>query len=439
MAHTSPISTGTNGRLLKHSQGGVSTGAPPSCMSIPLEVWRWVTTREGLDAVECAPRDRCPASIAKLRKAFDADQARVILEAARARENARRKLDPGLSVALIADKAGVEMASSSRSSLHKSNRFARVLGAGSHIADLCCGIGADAWGLHRSGFRVSGVDSSETRAVMFMHNLPECDVIVGDALENCPADCDAFHLDPARRTDTNRIRSIDDFQPGPDAWDQIIGQLGTGAIKLNPGVDAYALPQGEIEIISESGSLTQAVLWVGELAGETTRSASVLTNGGSCTICGEPCRPDDTSEIGSFLGTLDPCVERADLVGTLLDDAGAALVHPGTGLVTAETQLEHPMIRWYRTVEVLPWNKKRVKAALRSLDAGIVEVRTRGGVINPDDVQRSLRGIGSRSDISVLVYRLGERVVAIIAKQIPMKEPAGTGMPTGSDGGHGNA
>ncbi|MEZ6162863.1 MAG: hypothetical protein R3B67_00300 [Phycisphaerales bacterium] len=43
------------------------------------------------------------------------------------------------------------------------------------------------------------------------------------------------------------------------------------------------------------------------------------------------CRPEDSSEIGSFIGTLDACVERADLVGKrLLDELSVSLVHPGT-------------------------------------------------------------------------------------------------------------
>lgn len=273
---------------------------------------------------------------------------------------------------------------------------------------------------------------------MFEHNLPGCGVVVGDALDACPADADAFHLDPARRSDAGRTRSIEDFQPGPDVWEQIIVRIGTGAIKLNPGIDTYSLPEGEVEILSESGTLTQAIVWVGRLAGEHTRSATLITDTEAISIHGEPDRPDDSNEIGAYIGTLDPCVERADLVATLLDTTSALLVHPGTGLVTSEVIVQHPMIRLYMTLEVLSWNQKRVKSALRSHDAGVVEIRTRAGVVNPDETQRALRGKGARDDLSVLVYRLGDRVVAIIAQQLQTKEPAGSVVPTGSDGGLGD-
>jgi hypothetical protein len=97
------------------------------------------------------------------------------------------------------------------------------------------------------------------------------------------------------------------------------------------------------------------------------------------------------------------------------------------------------MVRWYRTLEVLPWNVKRVKSVLRGLGCGVVEVRTRGGVVNPDQLQRKLRGDGERADLAVLVYRLGDRIVAIIAEQVRSKEPAGEVVPTGLDGGRGDA
>lgn len=404
-------------------------------MSVSVETWRWLTSDAGQAAIACAPGESSAAAVAGLRKQFDADQVRGILEAAGARRKAMDKLDTGWVSALLADQAGVEMASSARSARYKAQRFAGVLGEGATVADLCCGIGADAWGLQGSGLDVVGVDSDEGRTVMFAHNLPGCGVICGDALADCPTAV-AFHLDPARRVGRTRVLALDDFLPGPPVWDAVIERMGNGAIKLNPGVDAYALPVGEVEILSEPDGLTQAVLWVGSMAGEVSRRATMLGDGGVlATLGGEPERPEDSTAIGSYIGTLDPCLERADLVGVFLDEVGVSLVHPGTGLVTSERSVEHAMVRWYRVLEVLAWNEKRVRTALRAYGPGVVEVRTRGGVVNPDVLQRVLRGDGDRNDLSVLVYRLGDRSVAVIAEGMAMNKPDGAVAPTGWDGG----
>ncbi len=404
-------------------------------MSVSIETWRWLARDEGLGAIACAPVESSASAIATLRKRFDADRVRGILESSRARRKAAAKLDASWAATLLADVAGVEMASSSRSSQYKASRFASVLGGGALIADLCCGIGADSWGFARAGLRVIGVDSDPARVVMFGHNLPGCGAVCGDALADCPA-ADAFHLDPARRDGTQRTLDIEDFSPGPGDWDAIISRVGNGAIKLNPGVDAYALPGGEVEILSEHGGLTQAVLYVGRLAGGHSRRATRLGVDGSVwTVSGEPERPEDANEIGGYIGTLDPCLERADLVGVFLDSVGVSLVHPGTGLVTGDSVVGHAMVRWYRVLETMAWNPKRVKSALHGLGHGVVEVRTRGGVVNPDEVQRQLRGKGTRSGLSVLVYRLGDRVVAVIAEGVEQKTPASKGLPAGVDGG----
>lgn len=387
-------------------------------MAISVETWRWLASGEGLGAIDLAPGSVTAGAVAKLRSRYDAERACGVLEVGAARRKAFAKLDPSWARGLLADVAGVEMASSARSSVHKAARFKRVLGSGARVADLCCGIGGDSWGLAGAGLETIGVDCDAARTLMYAHNLPRCPVVCGDALDDCPADVEAFHLDPARREGSRRIRGIDGLAPGPGVWEGVIDRVGSGAIKLNPGVDASLLPAGEVEILSEPDGLTQAVLWVGALGGDCARRATVLGDDGRvCSISGEPERPDDTNDIGAYIGTMDPCVERADLAGVLLDALGVRLVHPGTGLVTGASRVEHPMVRWYRVVEVMAWNEKRVRALLRGLGAGVVEVRTRGGVVDPDGLQRRLRGDGERDDLSVLVYRLGSRVVAVVAER----------------------
>ncbi len=384
-----------------------------------LALWRWLATPEGEGAIARSGGRLSAADVRTLRKTYTGAQVHLAAGAWAARERAARKLDAGFSRGLLADVAGVEMASSALASAHKARRMAAVLGTGARVADLCCGIGGDSWGLLRAGLVPVGVDLDPVRAWMYGHNTGR-ESVRGDALDDCPDDARAFHLDPARRSGTGRrTLRIEDFEPGPAVWDAIIGKVGHGAIKLNPGVDGSALPVGELEILSEPGGLTQAVLWVGDLAGECERRATKLgVDGSVCTIAGSAGRPGDAHDIGAYIGVLDPCLERADLVGSFLDETGTALVHPGTGLVTMGEPVGHGMVRWYRVIEVTPWSRKRVRAALRGLSAGVVGVRTRGGVVDPDAEARALRGAGERDDLAVLVYRIGGRVMAVIAEDV---------------------
>jgi len=397
----------------------VSEGTLPSLITETLSIWQWLASDEGEAAIGAMPKAPTTAQIAAMRKHMSAEQVRATSDAMRARMKGAKKLDASFAAKMISDIPGVEMASSAISSVYKAKRFASVLGENARIADLCCGIGGDSWGLGQTGLNPIGVDSCEHRAWAYQHNTGFAS-ICGDALNDCPADIAGFHLDPARRSvDGKRMLDIEDFEPGPKIWDQLIENHPSGAIKLNPGINAYDLPIGEVEILSEPGGLTQAVLWTGQLAGEHERRATKLDADGSvCTIASEPERPSDSNDIGAYLGTLDPCLERADLVGEFLEQSQTSLVHPGTGMVTADQATAHPMVRWHRVVEVMGWNRKRVKAALRSVDAGVVEVRTRGGVINPDVEQKYLRCKGKNNRMTVMVYGIGDRICAVIGERI---------------------
>lgn len=388
-------------------------------MNEELPTWQWLATSAGEDAINAMPAAPTTAEITAMRKSMSAEQVRAASDTARARTKAGKKLDTDFARRLISDIPGVEMASSAISSLYKANRFASVLGDGAKIADLCCGIGGDSWGLGKAGLIPVGVDANAIRAWMYTHNT-NFDVVHGDALKDCPPDIAGFHLDPARRTDLGkRTLDVEDFLPGPDVWKELIARFPAGAIKLNPGVNAYDLPDGEVEIISEVGGLTQAILWTGSLASEHERRATKLALDGTvCSISGDAWRPEGSTQIGEYLGTLDPCLERADLVGEFLELTNTELVHPGTGMVTSKSPNAHAMIRWHKVHEVMKWNRKKVKAALRTHQSGIVEIRTRGGVVNPDIEQKQLRCKGSNNQLTVFIYRIDKKITAIIAERV---------------------
>src|SRR4051812_33262513 len=58
--------------------------------------------------------------------------------------------------------------------------LAAQLAPGSHILDLCCGTGRVSAGLLERGFRVTGVDASESMIALARRNAPAADFIVGD-------------------------------------------------------------------------------------------------------------------------------------------------------------------------------------------------------------------------------------------------------------------
>jgi len=376
-------------------------------------VWRRLMSNDHAElrqrAAATDPTD--PAAIMRLRRLFDADAVSAALELAKAREKARRKM-PDIADAIVADPAGVEMASSTGSARWKAARFAER-GGGAPVFDVCCGIGGDAIELVRAGLDVAAVEIDPLRAWMTERNAG-CKVLTGD-IEQTKVPTDAFiHVDPSRRDDAGRRRlRLEDMTPPPDVVRNVIERAQGSAVKLAPGVDPRRIATGESEFISERGRLTQAVLWTGALAEcEAHHRATMLP--GRETIAGAPMSAPTTPNDDAWLFTTDPALERARLVGHLARRHGLrALDNPATGLLTGPDHIDDPWVTAYRRIERMPWNLKRVRTWLAARGAGIVTVKTRGGAVDPDRVASALRGPGD-TPLVVFVQRIGRGVEALV-------------------------
>ncbi len=386
-----------------------------------LETWRWAVSDGASGLREAVRPGLGPGPLARLRERWSPDQIAVVSELVAARAKASAKF-PGRADTLAADREGVEMASSGRAAAHKAERFARVLGPGAPVLDACCGIGGDAMGLADAGLTVTAADLDPRRAWMAGHNA-RCASLAADVRKiGVPAR--GVHADPARRSQGRRTRQTDDFDPPLPDLLGLLEQAELAALKLHPGVHADGLPGGELEVISEAGRLTQAVLWTGQGVEHGRRATLLGADGSTHSLAGRADRPWDAAEIGPWVHTMDPSVERADLVGVLIERTGLSLVHPGAGLLTGGAPVESPWVRPFRVIEHGAWNFKAVRARLRALDAGEVTVKTRGGLVDPDRLSRDLRGGSDGRGLVLFAVRLGDRPVAIIAE--PSHAGAGT-------------
>ncbi|HPO93294.1 MAG TPA: hypothetical protein PL072_07465, partial [Phycisphaerales bacterium] len=89
----------------------------------------------------------------------------------------------------------------------------------------------------------------------------------------------------------------------------------------------------------------------------------------------------------------------------------------GLGLLVGEAGAQSPWLTGFEVLLAAAWNPRRIKGALRRLDAGVVEVKTRGGAVDPDRLQVELRGAGSQL-ITLFVLRVGRKPVAVLTRRV---------------------
>lgn len=342
------------------------------------------------------------------------------------------------------DVAGGEQATGWPIAAHVARRFVRAAGDSrgeAVVIDGCCGVGGQAVEFVRAGLNVLAVDNDAARAEMARWNVGgQAEFVVGD-VGGVDVRGRLVHVDPGRRVERGdragrRVFDLDGMTPGWEVVDAMLrtsvkGERGGGGgVKLGPGVDVGEVAGrssvvGEMEYISLGGVLRQAMWWAGALRdGNERRATGVGMDGRLLYSLAGACSDGvlDECEVGRYVWTVDPAVERAGLLMQLARSVRAGHVYPGLGLLTSDVliggDVEHAgALQWFGVLEVQPWRRERVREVVRALGGGVVEVKTRGKACDPDVEQRELRGSGERR-LVVFVLRFGRAVRAIVAERL---------------------
>jgi len=289
------------------------------------------------------------------------------------------------------------------------------------VADLTCGLGADAMALAALGVGVVAFEKDEATAVLADHNLrhwPDAVVVHADSMETVRGvDVDGVFADPARRSGAGRRHSPSNYLPSLNSVLELRDQFRALGLKLGPGVPHEAIPgDAEAEWISVDGDVVEVGVWCGPLARRHGHAALVIRDGAAHELAAD-LRRGEARSLGEFVAEPDGAVIRAGLVGALADDLGAGLLDPTIAYLTADDVTESPFARWFRVEEQLPLDAKRLAAALRARSVGTVEIKKRGVDVVPEKLRAQLKLRGSES-ATVLLTRVAGRHTAIIASAV---------------------
>ena len=379
-----------------------------------------------------------PAAIENLRKLATPALARAALTLARGQLKAREKFGPATT--LWGPPEAIEQASSPLAAAHKATRFAALKPHA--IADFCCGIGGDtlalaaiaptlALDLSPIRLRCLELNAAATPQPHPIETL-QADLTTLDfstlRIQNSEfrIQNSAFHIDPSRRAAGRRFHLYADMLPGPVTLAALIAQFPAGAIKLSPAVDFATLPAGHLELLSESGRVTQAVLWTGTLAAPfppNTRTVTLLRPGHpSFTYTAEPnlLAPPPSVPLAYFY-EIDPATHRAGLAPALAAALSLAPLSEDAGYLTSRTLLPHPLLTAFAHLETIPYDEKRLTRLLGTLTGppGPVEVKTRGGLPLKTDLLQRHFSAATAAACTVVLYRgLSDTVVATVCRRI---------------------
>lgn len=392
-----------------------------------------------LETVDAAPGAEL-ATAARLRAdGVEPDVAAALLTQARLRREAEAKFGP-FAADMLFTRDGLAQATRLPVAAHHAGRMLAA-DAGT-IADLGCGIGADAMAFAGLGADLIALDADEVTAGIAAFNLRSFDTATvehGRAEDFDLARAGALWLDPARRAGTTasgaarRLSDPEAFSP-PLTWAfSAAREVDAVGIKLGPAFDHALIPEGwEAQWVSHDGDVVEVALYAGAALRRPGRSALVMGSGGAAEVHESDLPAGDEEGIGTvgeYLFEPDGAIVRAGLITALCAPLGAHRISAPIAYLTGDrpaSGVAARLVRQWRIAEVLPAGLKPLRRALVERGIGRVVIKKRGADIDPAQVRRRLKLPAGRP--ATLVFtRIGEDHVVLLAEELadaPGAEPA---------------
>lgn len=352
----------------------------------------------------------------------------AVLSQARLRVRAEAKFGEFASRMLFT-RAGLEQATRLSVAARHARRF--VDAGVRHVADLGCGLGADAMAMSSLDLEVTAVELDEATAACATMNLmpfPHTRVVHADA-ESVPLNgVDGVWLDPARRetstSGTTRLWDPEEFSPPLSFVEALAARGMPVGVKLGPGMPHASIPAGcEAQWVSVNGDVAEVALYFNALGRPSVRRAALLLkhDGAAELVAETDFGAGAQPRIGPLEGFLyepDGAVIRAGLVAELADRLGGHLVDPHIAYICAPEPVDTPFAKAYRVLEVRPYNVKALRAWVRSEGIGVLDIKKRGAAVTPEELRRLLlagQRKGATKRATLVLTRIGDdRVAAVV-------------------------
>jgi SAM-dependent methyltransferase len=296
------------------------------------------------------------------------------------------------------------------------------------VADLGCGIGAESLSMAAAGIHVTAFEIDEVTAALATYNLLPFDnarVELADVTQLELGKFDALFFDPARRelTGAARAQAVRKFDPSTFSpnFDWVVEQceaphVKAAGIKLGPGHPHEGIPDSaEAQWVSVNGDLVELGLWFGAAARPGIKRAALLLETG---IDGTTTKHELTSvstamtyaplgELAEYVFEPDNAVVRSHLIHVLAEQTGTHSFSAEIAYLTGNQPLQSPWLKGYRVLENLAFDRKKLKARIRELEIGVLEIKKRGADIVPEQLRKELAPKGKNS-ATLIVTRVGE-------------------------------
>ena len=350
----------------------------------------------------------------------------AVLTQAKLRRRARKKFGD-FTDGMLFTEDGLEQASRLQAAALHAGRFR---GAGiKQVADLGCGLGAESMAMGAIDLNVRAFEIDEITAALAVFNLGAFDNVEVEQADITTLDLSKFEalfFDPARRELDGKgeraARKFDPSQFSPN-FDWVLEQARTkpSGIKLGPGHPHEAIAQdAEAQWLSIDGDLVELALWFGEVKRpKVVRAATVVNSTGRHEIVSDTfnSEPAEVGAIKNFIYEPDNAVVRSHLIADLARQVDATLISKEIAYLTSDSEIDSPMMRGFRVIDEMAFDRKKLKAYLRDRNIGTLEIKKRGVDVVPEQLRKELNLKGEIA-ATLILTRVGDDHRALLAEAL---------------------
>lgn len=359
--------------------------------------------------------------VSKLRKdGHDPDLIATVLTQVKLRKQARAKFGEFAS-SMLFTQVGLEQASRLQVAAIHAGRF-RQAGI-TTVADLGCGIGAESMAFASLDIDVTAFELDELTAAIATYNLANFENVRVEQADITKIDLAPYQglfLDPARRDKGSRKYDPADFSP---SYEFVLATARTNPtiVKLGPGMPHDQIPDdAEAVWVSVSGDLVELGLYFGAVRREgIVRAALLITDEGSYEITSDSKKRTDAElgELQNFIYEPDNAAIRSHLLGELANSLGLKIFSPEIAYLTSADEITSPWLKKYQLIEDMPFDRKKLKAALTARNIGPLEIKKRGTDITPEQLRKELNLKGKES-ATLIITRVAGNHRALLVKPL---------------------
>jgi hypothetical protein len=350
----------------------------------------------------------------------------AVLTQAKLRRRARKKFGD-FTDGMLFTEDGLEQASRLQAAALHAGRFR---GAGiKQVADLGCGLGAESMAMGAIDLNVRAFEIDEITAALAVFNLGAFDNVEVEQADITTLDLGKFEslfFDPARRELDGKgeraARKFDPSQFSPN-FDWVVEQARTKptGIKLGPGHPHEAIAQdAEAQWLSIDGDLVELALWFGEVKRpKVARAATVVNSTGRHEIVSDTFESElaEVGAIKNFIYEPDNAVVRSHLIADLARQVDATLISKEIAYLTSDSEIDSPMMRGFRVIDEMAFDRKKLKAYLRDRNIGTLEIKRRGVDVVPELLRKELNLKGEIA-ATLILTRVGDDHRALLAEAL---------------------